>query len=107
MPPPVSYLSAVASYGILRSAYVLSGAHIEVTNNNTMCNESRPLFFFERLYGVALGTFLTASAAPLVLAKDLYTLELVYRGRYHLENPKRKNQPMRSPFQHIYVSLLD
>jgi hypothetical protein len=101
----INYTNAAIAYGMARSAFVLHGTTLDVYNHKRKMREERPLMFTERLGGIAAGTLITASCLPLVIARDIYTLELHLRERYHQEIAPQKPKP--SVLLHITNSLLN
>ena len=85
------YIRSVLCYGLARSAYVLSNAEIDYFNYNTKKFETRSLLFTERFGGLVFGTLITASCAPMFLARDIHAFELYTRGRYEIEKKKQSN----------------
>lgn len=96
------------AYGLVRSSYHVAGAELEVFNCRTRMFEHRPMLLTERVAGILMGTFITVAAAPVVLAKDIYALELILRDRYGVETPSADNRkrPSSTVIGHVFDSLI-
>ena len=97
-----TYCNLAFAYGLVRSAYVMHGAHLNVYNYESKLFETRPILVTERLTGVVLGTCLTFCLAPIVIASDLNKVEMVLRNRYHKE---KKQTTSTSVYTHILSSI--
>ena len=80
-----TYIKCAAGYGFCRSMCILHNTQIKVQNQKTQSYETRPLMITEKLFGVAYGTVMGMTFAPLLVCKDVHNLELILRGRYYVE----------------------
>ena len=88
----MAYFRAAVTYGLVRTTAVLySTPNIKVYNHETNHYDRRPLLATEWLGGIAVGTCISASLAPVLALKDLHDLDLYANGRLTAERNKRRS----------------